>query len=350
MIEFASMIPERLGGFEPTEHLTRQEFTALSSQITAEHILSRVIRGRSELVLPVDSRAKLTIDQEDRDLEEGPRPRVLAKDGFEPFISDSQPGDRFINLYNGAFSQQMKLNRRKAEEFIRIAGLEGSIVLTSVPRSRIRNIDVNPDGTVTARKSLSHGESPKEWVEEKPVRAISIPEGWRIEVCDQLIMDELLSQETRKPLDKRFVERINPEVRSILQRIVIREKLTREKDADFRLRLAETVGTTFLITSLSVNRWLFRFPLETSTIGYEIFSFIAWHLIFYAGINLLGFINRGGLRNIKILERRNIRNNNILPEMFGPPVEYDRVLRSLLYANLKGRNLVKLAKDNQGIK
>mgnify|MGYP001578213686 CR=1 FL=1 len=77
--------------------------------------------------------------------------------GFEPFVNpeQNQKDNLFVNAYAGSFSQNMELNRKAIEQTLRLAHLDGKIVLTSLAYSRNRSIDgVNSDGSTPAKKSV----------------------------------------------------------------------------------------------------------------------------------------------------------------------------------------------------
>ncbi len=73
---------------------------------------------------------------------------------WEPFSKDSEPDQKFINLYGGNYYQDMELNRKRAEQLIRVSALQGVVTLQSLSTSRRRGIDINPDGSVTSKKKL----------------------------------------------------------------------------------------------------------------------------------------------------------------------------------------------------
>ena len=109
------------------------------------------------------------------------------------------------------------------------AGIEGKVILADKPMDKSRSIaGVNPDGSIAGRRRLSWGEKIQD--ENKSQSLVkSIPQGWRIEIPGQDIMEELSRKESKKPLNKRFVSRFNQSLRTAVEEAIVREKLTSEK-------------------------------------------------------------------------------------------------------------------------
>ena len=108
------------------------------------------------------------------------------------------------------------------------AGIEGKVILADKPMDKSRSIaGVNPDGSIAGRRRLSWGEKIQD--ENKSQSLVkSIPQGWRIEIPGQDIMEELSRKESKKPLNKgSSQDLINPENSS--GRSDSKKKLTSEK-------------------------------------------------------------------------------------------------------------------------
>jgi len=247
---------------------------------------------------------------------------------WESFNTQPDPSRCFINLYGGPFSQNMELNRTNAERLLEVTGIEGKIILADGPMDRSRYIDgINSDGSVTARRRLFWGEKIQD--EDKPHSLVkSVPEGWRIEIPGQDIMDELLRKESKVPLGKRFASRFNQSLRTAMGGVIVREKLTAEKDPYFVRRLVESLIFPALSVYLSSSDGFTLYALDNG---------IRFILLMYGAMNC-GSRVFGAERMIQ----RSLRS---FYEYLMPMIEIDRVLRGLAFANLKGRNLVRLRPD-----
>jgi len=251
--------------------------------------------------------------------------RTSVNDDWEPFNLEPHPSKNFVNLYGGSFSQQMKLNRRNAERLLKVAAIEGKVILADRPMDRSRSIaGVNSDGSVTRRRKLFWGEKIQDEDKSQSL-VIPIPEGWRIEIPGQEILEELSKKESKKPLDKRFASRFNQQLRQALSEIIIREKLTEEKYKIIE-RAINTLLPTGVLTFVSI--------VGNTPAWYE---WLIYQPIGYSILNLLG--------RVEVLIEQDAQYRRSLQsiyEYFLPEVEIDRVLRGLAFVNLKGRNLVRL--------
>lgn len=250
--------------------------------------------------------------------------RVPVNGDWEPFNTESHSSQNFINLYGGSFSQQMELNRKNAERLIQVAGIEGKVIIADLPMNRSRSIaGVNSDGSVTGRRRLFWGERIGD--EEKPQSLVKpIPQGWRIQIPGQEILQDLARQESKKPLDKRFVDRFNLQLRQALGEIIIREKLTAEKKPYFVNKLISSLLYPTIFASWSAfGGFTLR---DLGGIGFV--------LLAYGMSNFLAYFEDN---------KRFARSLHSFYEHFMPPIEIDRVLRGLTFVNFTGRNLVRLA-------
>lgn len=246
--------------------------------------------------------------------------RKLGQNGRVPFLDEPEPSQqKFVNLYGGPFAAQMQLNRNNAERLIKVAGIEGKIIMTDLPIDRRYSITgVNSDGSVTGRKGLFWGEKLED--ERSPEALVKpIPEGWRIEIAGQEILDGLVRQRSQKPLDRRFIKRVNSCLRAAFSEIIIREKLTSEKNPHFISDL-----TLSVIHGSVPPLWLVIGGLNEYN--------IAW-------ASILPFMTYAFINALREPSYRRKIDHPI--EYFFPYVEIDRVIRGLAFANLKGRNLVR---------
>ena len=104
-----------------------------------------------------------------------PSKNVNTSNGWEPFNTDLDPtNQKFINLYGGVFSQQMELLRPKVEELLRVAAIDGKVVLTTMSADRKRSISgVTSEGAVMARRGLFWGEKiVREYEQPKPYQVL----------------------------------------------------------------------------------------------------------------------------------------------------------------------------------
>ncbi|MBI2031815.1 MAG: hypothetical protein HYT08_04350 [Candidatus Levybacteria bacterium] len=240
---------------------------------------------------------------------------------WEPFNLEPTPNQRFINLYDGPFSQQMELNRANADRLLDVAAIQGRVMLTNVPMDRNRGIaGVNADGSVTKRRGLFWGEE----IEEDGSKALvkPIPEGWKIEIPGEEILDRLSRQESKTPLDRRFTAKFNQVIRDSMRKIIFREKLTNQKDnLQYKIIWTTAPWWGFLGVSLptrSFNTISIMIPFMLSALYYPIAH----------------------------LSKSREKQSSSLYEYFLPPLEIDRVLRGMAFANLKGRNLVRLKEED----
>lgn len=241
---------------------------------------------------------------------------------WEPFSQRPIRVNRFFNLYDGNYAQDMEINRERVEQAIKVAGLEGDIVLTSLSYSRTRSLEANPDGSVAAKRGLLWGEKPED-AENPYHRATPIPEGWRIEICDQKIRDELSEKYSGEKLQKKFVAKFNQNLRAGIWEALWKEKLTAKKDSNSAFKLRVSLLYPAVAAGLSA---LGGFTLRDLYV-------IGFVLLAYGVNNYLSFFVDDGRY------RRSLRS---FYEYFMPPVEIDRIIRGLAFVNLKGRNLVRL--------
>lgn len=228
----------------------------------------------------------------------------------------------FVDDYTGNFAQQMIITNH-AEQALRIANLDGSVLLTSMSPSRQRSIDANPDGSVTSKRNLIFGEKINQDDQENPLRRVAAtPNGWSIEINDTRITDELMERNLTKPeLQKQFTDRFNSVLRGAIMECVWREKLTDEKDKD---ATSKKVRASLLPPIISITGRLIA-GIKLNTIDHIILVAVSAPLT-YAVINILN------------LSERKIDH---LWENFMPEVEIDKVARTYAYLSLKGRDLVR---------
>ena len=269
-----------------------------------------------------------------------------SKNGFEPFINgDKNSKDNlFINLYGGNFSQKMELNRKGVEKALKIAHLDGQVFLTSLSPNRQKAIEANPDGSVSAKRFLLFEEKIEENQKNNPLsKVVAVPQGWRIEVNDTRITQELTEKKIGgNKLQRAFIRRFNRAFKEGLFECVWREKMSSEKNKHFN----ETVFFSLLpILTQAGAYFLVKDALLAVAVGLVIVS----NGIF----NSVGKLATKDIRNLENeLKEVNpsfsprrfsfLRQNfDSFWEYFMPLVEVDKVIETFVYLESKGRTLVR---------
>lgn len=265
--------------------------------------------------------------------------------GFEPFVgSSSSDNQLFINGYNGNFAQQMELNREGVEELLKTAhfvyrntsdsGLDhvrslpmfrknelyGQITLTALANIRKPSSEIQGNELV-AKQNLFFGDKAKKDNEQTPLhRVVSTPDGWRIEINDTRMREELQSNDlTGKELQKEFIKQFNKHLKQGIWESVWREKFTNVRD------------NAVLAKMLSLPLWIAPFisldPIATP---------------FFLGAISMGTAAMNVLTGDRLRERRHL---DARWEYFMPWVEFDKAVRAYSYLSLKGRTLVREKKS-----
>ncbi len=243
---------------------------------------------------------------------------------WEALTNEPTSEQKFVVAYSGPYAQRLEINRANAERFMRVAAIDGRIMLTDLSSTRGRQIEgVNSDGSVTQRKGLFWGDKiNKDGSEATYSQVTKVAGGYRIGISGQAILDDERKKESKKPLETRFVERFNSELAVSLMKAIGKEKLS----LDTRYNLSRWFWTLFY------PGIYFSISLQDGQIDSdELFRASAFTLLTYGFENVIGF--RGSRKTL-----------NSLPEYFMPPVEFDRYARGIAFMNLKGRNLVRLVK------
>lgn len=267
--------------------------------------------------------------EENKERREEENPQKQKTSGFEPFINDGENGKRnlLVNLYGGNFAQKMELNRKAVERVLKIAHLEGQVFLSSLSPNRHRSIEANPDGSVSGKGSLMLGEKIEDKKDNPLYKIAPILQGWRIEINDQKLTEELTEKEklTGKELQRVFVKRFNEILRKSLKDCVSKEKLSSIKDKSYGVKLFFSILYDIYPSSTLI---VSHRPLD---FAYTIGAIAMTH----AFLNILCL----GLIRLRVATRR--RNIDHPLEMFMPQVEVDKVARAFAYLQVKGRRLVR---------
>ncbi|MEK7517412.1 MAG: hypothetical protein AAB583_02590 [Patescibacteria group bacterium] len=280
--------------------------------------------------LPKDSgkeegirKTRFALRQEDRrdnrEEQSSRRENGQKSDGFEPFLNqDQQEGNLFVNNYGGNYAHDMQLNRRRVERVLEIAQLDGRVFLTTLAPSRSR-ADAQ-DNELAAKRFLIFDRQTQKAEGENPYkRVVSIPEGWRIEINDQRITEERRERGLAgEKLKRASIRDINNVLKTGVFECVIREKLSSKKDIEFGHKAFGSIGVTLTAVLGCIS---FAGPNIPIAIG----LYLTGQSVVFALVNRIG-----GLRKI----------DHPL-EMFMPPVEIDKVLRTYAYLAGKERRLVR---------
>lgn len=278
-------------------------------------------------------------------------------DGFEPFVDPGDPskppqqkeGELFVNFYGGNYAQKMELNRKGVERALQIAHLDGQVFLTTFVPSRQRSAGIQGN-ELAARRNLFVGE--KIEARENPLyRVVSVPQGWRIEVNDTRITEELTEKKLAgKKLQNAFINRFNTLLKKGFRECVWQEKLSDEKDKYFRRKLFWSGVNAAIPTSGFIMN-----PSAT-----ELHWFLGGIFIMNGAVNTLAYLTD---QKPKITEDVRQKNNpNFKPRSFSqyrnidnplevvmPFVEIDKVARTFAYLSRKGRKLVREVRGGKNL-
>lgn len=281
---------------------------------------------------------RLLLSQEDRqdspEVESSPKNNNHRCGVFEPFLNkEPEEGNLFENNYGGNYVHAMQLNRNAVERALEIAHLGGKVQLTNLQQSKSRS-EVQGN-ELAAKRFLIFDRKTQKAEEENPYkRVVSTPEGWRIEINDQRITEELTEGQklTGEKLQRSFVNIFNVQLREGLRECVWREKLSSEKDKEFKYKF----GYSLAIASVPpvVDIFLHGGPRAIAIMYCIAFLWVAK--------NNIERIMGSDTEKITRIARENV--DSIL-EFILPPVEVDKVARTFAYLAGKGRTLVRETKD-----
>lgn len=277
-------------------------------------------------------------------LKETLRPPVEQKrrDTFEPFINpnpENNPNNLFVNNYGGSYAKNMELDREGIEAVLRIAHLNGKVFFSSMSKSRDRSLEgVNKDGSVEVKKTLMLEDEAQGKDENNPLlRTVPIPEGWRIEINDERMMEELQKKKlTGKKLQGKFVQGFNGVFTAGVFECIRREKLSSVKDRYFREKLMALY--MFTIPPLQLVSMILMVVKDTDQLEPLIEVGSGWFLM-----NLV--VNFYFSHKKKSLEYPDSfylsRPIDHLWEYVMPPVEIDKVARTFAILSLPGKKLIR---------
>ena len=196
------------------------------------------------------------------------------------------------------------------------------------------------------------GEKMQDEDKENPFhRVVPTPEGWKIEINDTRIREELEKKKlTAKKLQREFIKQFNNELVQGVGDSIWREKLTSVKDIRFRAKVQDILTISFFS---SLNMLLVRgFPpifffgdvLSQPFVLNIILNRVHSH--FDRGMNEL-FNGTQEIFPEQKLPTYIPRGRKIDAkwEFFMPPIEIDKVARSFIYLQGAGRMLVREKKE-----
>jgi hypothetical protein len=272
---------------------------------------------------------------------------------FEPFeIPESDQEDRlFVNLYGGHHAKDMELNIKTAEKTLKLAHLEGQIFLMSLPPSRNRSLDANADGSVSAKKSVFWGEKLDEEKDNPYYKVTSIPQGWKIEINDQKMMEQLMKEKINPKQKQRiFINKFNSFAKSSLESCIKKEKLSSVKDRYFKHKLFSSLVIPVLQTGFRL--YLHNFSLIEYSRWRDVLSAMVGTFVTYTFINLLSGISNRRTRHLHEQSKESGQKLNLNKstidrkldhpwEWIMPEVEIDKVIGSFLRLNVFSQKLVR---------
>ena len=279
-------------------------------------------------------------------------PKRINSNNFEPFVvpEEKQVDRLFVNLYCGHYAQNMEFNRRVVEKTLKLAHLDGQVFLTSLPVSRDRPFDANSDGSVSGKRSVFFGQKPDEEKNNPYCKISSIPRGWKIEINNQRIMEELMEKKIdQKKSRKVFIGNFNSLVISGLENCILKEKFSSIKDEYFRFRLFQSLLiTTAELTCSSVLLdpacWKIIAGLGGIILanGYtNIYNKMREEQSKALGENLNDFAKMNGVGKINPIPGFRARKFDHPWEYVFPMVEIDKAIASVGHLNVFGQNLVR---------
>lgn len=277
------------------------------------------------------------------------QPKRIKSNKFEPFEIPEEDQEKrlFVNAYHGHCARDMELNRKAIERILKIAHLDGFVSLTSLVLLRNRILDgVNADGSTPVKKFVFWGEKLDEEKDNPYSKVVSTPEGWRIQINDQRIMEELMDKKMDpKKRQKTFINNFNTLVLNGLGNCIVKEKLSSIKDKRFKQKLILSLMNPALQFSL-----MFGIDLKKIIIA------SAATLIIYGAWNGLDQMHEEERKRFDRLFNElaeaysvKLRSNSSFKarkldhpwEYIFPKIEIDKVIEAFAYLNIFGQKLVR---------
>jgi hypothetical protein len=273
---------------------------------------------------------------------------------FEPFEipEGDQENNLFVNSYHGHHAKDLELNRRAVEKVLRLAHLDGQVFLSSLPLSRNRSLDANADGSVSAKKSIFWGEKLDEEKDNPYYRASNILQGWKIEINDQRMMDELMEKKIDpKKRQKIFINKFNSFTMSGLERCIRKEKLSSVKDRYLKNKLISSLIAPAIQMGIILrpsNFALAKYNHWEDVFWATFATFITYFLMNLSSSMIKKIIEHPyGQREEKSSQKLNLKKSSINRkldhpwEWIMPEVEIDKVVGSFAYLNVFGQKLIR---------
>lgn len=284
--------------------------------------------------------------REKREKESSPK-----TDGFEPFVDPYDPlkppqskeGELFFNWYGGNYAQRMELNRKGVERALRIAHLDGQVFITNLVPSRQRSAEAQGN-ELAAKRNLFFGEKMQDDKENPLYRVVSVPQGWRIEINDTRLTEELTEKRklSGQELQRTFIRQFNSVLRQAVSKCVLKEKLSRIKDRHYRARLLYSITVNLLAPSLVLSS-----QVAAGHVAIGITIAAAQSLGATSFLNLLTHSSKNNSNMPSDYFSVGRKNVDYALEYFMPSVEIDKVVRTFAYLSGKGRRLVRGAQKER---
>ncbi len=274
------------------------------------------------------------------------------KNNFEPFVNpEHNPNNLLVNGYSGNYAQNMELDRKGIETVLKIVHLNGKVFFSSMPKSRDRSLEgVNEDGSVEVKRTpMLEDEVQGLEDEENPFyRTVPVAEGWKIEINDERMMEELQKKGlTGKKLQGKFVQGFDSIFKTAVFECIRREKLSSVKDNFFKVKrnfLILNLGSQSIVWAIGVDGGMN--PLQAAIIPVS-----SWMLA-NVFLNIFTSFQKRDIEDLEVsigmiypkVNRPSFyaaRQIDHLWEYLLPPLEVDKVARTLILLSLPGKTLVR---------
>lgn len=281
----------------------------------------------------------------------------LGQQEWEP-VAEIEPSERFASTYGGNFAKELEINRVALGRFLKIAALDGRLLLREGHSDRFRVApDLNPDGSVTGKGRLRWGEKvPATFKDNDRIwRVEQNQAGWDIAINDGLISEKLAERKKGnvREIKKDFSRVMDRAVKGGLRESLLRDKCTFAGDPFFAGRLI--MSAVILLNYYSLSRRSLEGNLDPVAVTVAIVN------LFGMGYsNLMDTAYRDRIFRLvkknknsseaypKRLFTYDRRSGNSLVERLSIPFEIDRLVRGfgyLAWLDCKKNSLVRVHRD-----
>lgn len=271
-------------------------------------------------------------------------------------LSSVEPSEQFACNYGGNFSQRLEINRPVIDRFLRIAALDGRILLKEGNSDRFRPApDINPDGSTTGKGRLRWGEEARvdSQANANFWRVEQDSEGWVIVFNGGLMIEKLMEQKGSnvRKIEKDFCRAMDGSVKEGLKESLWRDKCSEAGDPFYTGRLVNSAAILFIYTQIAgdIVRGEVNWVL-TLAYGLLLFGMAEANIIArdetkrdFTYAKKLGIIP---ILNKYVCSAR--RSTNNIPESLSLPLEIDRLLGGLGYLawlSCRRNSVIRLSPD-----